>query len=218
MALAFDYTAAELLPLLPKVQVAVAGALSLPSTPDGVGRVRVAIRGALRRRLALPSQRRLAEATPTVIATTVDVSVAMPSADAAAAAAAALTADGINAQLQALGVGPAAVVSAAVAIADPLGAAGANATAAGGGVSSGAVVGLSVGGAVCVGAVSGLAYLLVQSRRRVRLGPPHGKTVDLPSHCAASMEEGRAGQPSCPLTGDMVRLGDGGRVGTGAPA
>jgi hypothetical protein len=217
MALAFDYTAAELLPLLPKVQEAVAGALSLPSTPDGVGRVRVAIRGALRRRLALPSQRRLAEATPTAT-TTVDVSVAMPSADAAAAAAAALTADGINAQLQALGVGPAAVVSAAVAIADPLGAAGANATAAGGGVSSGAVVGLSVGGAVCVGAVSGLAYLLVQSRRRVRLGPPHGKTVDLPSHCAASMEEGRAGQPSCPLTGDMVRLGDGGRVGTGVPA
>jgi hypothetical protein len=217
MALAFDYTAAELLPLLPKVQEAVAGALSLPSTPDGVGRVRVAIRGALRRRLALPSQRRLAEATPTAT-TTVDVSVAMPSADAAAAAAAALTADGINAQLQALGVGPAAVVSAAVAIADPLGAAGANATAAGGGVSSGAVVGLSVGGAVCVGAVSGLAYLLVQSRRRVRLGPPHGKTVDLPSHCAASMEEGRAGQPSCPLTGDMVRLGDGGQVGTGAPA
>jgi hypothetical protein len=100
MALAFDYTAAELLPLLPKVQEAVAGALSLPSTPDGVGRVRVAIRGALRRRLALPSQRRLAEATPTAT-TTVDVSVAMPSADAAAAAAAALTADGINAQLQA---------------------------------------------------------------------------------------------------------------------
>lgn len=86
MALAFDYTAAELLPLLPKVQEAVAGALSLPSTPDGVGRVRVAIRGALRRRLALPSQRRLAEATPTAT-TTVDVSVAMPSADAAAATA-----------------------------------------------------------------------------------------------------------------------------------
>jgi hypothetical protein len=62
MALAFDYTAAELLPLLPKVQQAVAGALSLPSKPDGLARVRVAIRGEQGRRLALPTQRRLAAA------------------------------------------------------------------------------------------------------------------------------------------------------------
>jgi hypothetical protein len=76
MALAFDYTAVELLPLVPKAQQAVAGALSTPSTPDGLARVRAAIRGERRRRLALPSQRRrLVAAIAT--ATVVDVSVAM---------------------------------------------------------------------------------------------------------------------------------------------
>ena len=219
MALAFDYTAAALLPLLPKVQQAVAGALSLPTTPDGLARVRVTIRGEQRRRLALPSQRRLASAT----ATTVDVSVVMPSAADADAAAAAFSADGINAQLQALGVGPVAIVSAAAAtVAAPTGAASANATAAAEGLSSGAVVGMSAGAAVCGVAVSGLAYMLVLSRRRVgrrvRLGQPHGKTVELPGHCLASMEEGRAVQPACPVTADMVRLGGGGQVPTGVLA
>jgi hypothetical protein len=215
MALAFDYPAAELRPLLPKVQLAVAAALFLASTtPDGPARVRVVIRGEQRRRLASPAQRRLAKTASA--ATTVDVSVATPSAAAAAATAAALTPASINTQLQALGVGPAAVVSAATAVdAAPTAAAGANATAAGGGLSNAGVVGLSVGAAVCGAAVSGLAYMLVQSRRR--LARPHGKTVDLPSHCAASMEEGLAGQPSCPVTADMVRLG-GEQVPTGVPA
>ncbi len=217
LVLEFNCTAAALRPLLPLVQRAVADALALPVTAEGLARVNVTLRDDTppARRGLKQSPRRDGGAHGRA---RVDVSVSMPSASEAAAAAAAFSAAGLNAQLRARGVAPTADAAddrvtqtddsddGAGGDHEAVTAAAAQAGGGGGGASVGVIVGAAVGSAVGAVSLAGLAARACAAKRKRCSG---GATAVHVPGGATAVGAGWGPPAGGAVTADVVRVCDG---------